>query len=50
MRRVKALVLFTIGYLLIASLSPVVAFFPAFGAFLAAGFVLSQPLLAHDSE
>ena len=48
MRRAKALLLFTIGYLLIASLSPAVAFFPAFGAFLAAGLVLSRPILAEE--
>jgi hypothetical protein len=48
MRRTQALMLFALGYLLIASLSPVVAFLPAFGFFLAAGLLLAQPLFEAD--
>jgi hypothetical protein len=41
-RQTKALALFTVGYALITLLSPLVAFFPAFGAFFAAGLLLDR--------
>jgi hypothetical protein len=40
MRRMQALALFTVGYALLAALSPAVAAVPAFGTFVAAGLVL----------
>lgn len=43
MRRLKALVLFTLGYALMALLSPTVAALPAVLAFAVASFVLVRP-------
>jgi hypothetical protein len=40
MRRLRALVLFTLGYMLMALLSPAVAALPALVAFALASFVL----------
>ncbi len=42
MRRTTALTLFTVGYALLALLSPLVAFVPAFGTFFIAGLVLAR--------
>jgi hypothetical protein len=42
MRRVTALTLFTFGYALLALLSPLAAFVPAFASFFVAGLVLSR--------
>jgi hypothetical protein len=40
MRRMQAMALFTVGYSLLAGLSPAVAALPAFGTFVVGGLVL----------
>jgi hypothetical protein len=42
MRRMQALALFTVGYGLLAALSPAVAAVPAFGTFVVGGLVLAR--------
>lgn len=49
MRRLSALLLFTLGYAVMALLSPTVAALPAIAVFALAGWVLvSQPAPARD--
>ena len=40
MRQMQPMALFTVGYALLAGLSPAVAALPAFGTFVASGLVL----------
>ena len=46
MRRARALTLFTLGYLVMASFDADVAAVPSMAAFLAGAYSLAQPLLA----